>query len=341
MDKMKSIDVIIPAYRAEQSIRRTMASIAMQTAADSIRVTIVSDGDGVDYLGVCSDFSRILEIRQVSMEVNSGPGAARQMGIDSTELDFIAFIDADDTFASSFSLETMLLTITSDDRCEAISGIFMEELEPSAPSRFRAHTDDLIWVFGKMYRRSFLKRKGIRFTSTRANEDTGFNAKVNLCRLSNEKIGFLQEVVYYWHFRADSITKKNNYEYELNQNVPGYLYNMSEAISLARKMAPANPEIDKMVIEVMYVAYVFAQKTKFRAPKFYKRNMLWCSRFYHEQFKRVEDVTSKDQILFALSDAAIRRAGEFINIIPDTSVLDFISEIKAIGFSSSKRLKKP
>jgi glycosyltransferase involved in cell wall biosynthesis len=341
MDTTKIIDVIIPAYKAEQSIRRTMASIAMQTAAESIRVTIVSDGDGVDYLGVCSDFSRILEIRQVSMDLNSGPGAARQMGIDSTELEFITFIDADDTFASSFSLETMLLTITSDERCEAISGIFMEELGPSAPSRFRAHTDDLIWVFGKMYRRSFLERKGIKFTSTRANEDTGFNAKVNLCRLSNEKIGFLQEVVYYWHFRSDSITKKNNYEYELNQNVPGYLFNMSDAISLAKKTTPTNPEITKMIVEVMYISYIFIQKTKLRAPKFYDRNLLWAARFYNDHFRELESSVNKEQMTYMLSDCATRRSAEFSGILPEKTVSQFISEISLIEPSRYKRLKRP
>ena len=43
------IDVIIPAYKAQDTIIRTLSSIAMQTIKDDVDVTIVNDCDGVGY----------------------------------------------------------------------------------------------------------------------------------------------------------------------------------------------------------------------------------------------------------------------------------------------------
>ena len=45
-----------------------------------------------------------------------------------------------------------------------------------------AHEQDMVWMFGKMYRRSFIDKYKIRFHETsRANEDNGFNT---ICRRS-------------------------------------------------------------------------------------------------------------------------------------------------------------
>ena len=43
------------------------------------------------------------------------------------------------------------------------------------------HSNDMVWMFGKIYRRSFIDKYKIKFHETsRANEDNGFNAICNL-----------------------------------------------------------------------------------------------------------------------------------------------------------------
>lgn len=49
MKKIKTIDIIIPAYKAQNTIDKTVASIAIQNIADDIVVTIVNDGDKGNY----------------------------------------------------------------------------------------------------------------------------------------------------------------------------------------------------------------------------------------------------------------------------------------------------
>lgn len=41
----KKVDVIIPAYKAQNTIERTLASIVMQSIVDKLTVTIVNDCD--------------------------------------------------------------------------------------------------------------------------------------------------------------------------------------------------------------------------------------------------------------------------------------------------------
>ena len=98
MNSMK-IDVIIPAYKAQNTILRTLSSIALQTELPNIEVTIVNDADGIGYKQFVDMFSPYMSIREIVMPENGGPGDARQYGLDNTKNELITFIDADDTFS--------------------------------------------------------------------------------------------------------------------------------------------------------------------------------------------------------------------------------------------------
>jgi len=47
------------------------------------------------------------------MDVNSGPGAARQKGIDNSSSPYIMFLDAGDIVSSRFAMSAALKTISS------------------------------------------------------------------------------------------------------------------------------------------------------------------------------------------------------------------------------------
>ena len=89
------IDIIIPAYKAQETIIRTLSSIAMQTIVDKVEVTIVNDAYG-GYMEQREMFERCFPIKELVLPENVGPGVARQKGIDITEHEFFTCIDADD-----------------------------------------------------------------------------------------------------------------------------------------------------------------------------------------------------------------------------------------------------
>ena len=145
----KKIDIIIPAYKAQESIEKTIASIAIQSMKDEVIVTIVNDCDNNDYSKVINRYSDLLDIREIRLEENGGPGVARQYGIDNTNCPYFTCIDADDTFAGAFAIEVLYKNLIQDSNAACCIGSFMEEHEEL---QFVPHVQDLIWMFGKLYR---------------------------------------------------------------------------------------------------------------------------------------------------------------------------------------------
>ena len=105
--KKPLVSIILPAYNAHNTIRRTLASIAMQENADEIEVIIADDCSAQVYEEIAELFSHLLQIRIVHMEKNGGPGAARQVGFDHSRGDYIMWMDADDTLVSADTIKTL------------------------------------------------------------------------------------------------------------------------------------------------------------------------------------------------------------------------------------------
>ena len=174
------IDIIIPAYNSQDTIIRTLSSIAMQLNRKELVVTIVNDG-GKDYKDIVDMFKPLINIREIGYETNRGPGYARQYGIDNTKQDFITFIDADDTFYEACSLSLLSKPI-KDTSTKFVISPFVQIGKNQEQGMVNAN---LVWIFGHIYRRSFLQQHNIRFTSTRANEDVGFNSMCNFLNYLN------------------------------------------------------------------------------------------------------------------------------------------------------------
>ena len=190
----RNIDVIIPAYNVPDNILfRCLASIACQDIVSDVEVTIVDDASTEqNYQAVIDNFSSIMKVNLLRYEVNGGPGVARQYGIDHTSNGYMTFIDADDTFNGSFALKALRNSIELNKGVYQMAvGVFDEVHEHGLPEGdspiLMAHEGDLVWMFGKLYRRSFIDKYKIRFhESSRANEDNGFNTICRLCSNDNE-----------------------------------------------------------------------------------------------------------------------------------------------------------
>ena len=240
------IDVIIPAYNVEDEILfRCLASIACQTIIDDVEVTIVDDAsEKQNYQNIANHFKDIMKINIIRYEKNGGPGVARQYGIDHTSNGFMTFIDADDTFNGAFALKALRNSIQMNNGMYCMSvGVFDEVhesgLNPNDGPLLIAHERDLVWMFGKMYRRSFIDKYNIRFHETsRANEDNGFNTMIRLCCNDREQINFIAAHVYYWHESLNSITRANDCQYSYGGSIRdsfyGYVENMIYAIKEAK-----------------------------------------------------------------------------------------------------------
>ena len=137
----KDIDIIIPVFKAHKTITKTLSSITMQNNVDKLKVTLVNDccPEG-DYQDIVKQFSNLVDIQELKLEKNSGPGVARQYGIDHTYCPYIVFADADDTFLNSFALSQLYYAI--EEVKENV--IFSSFIEQNNEQVFIPHDNDYI-----------------------------------------------------------------------------------------------------------------------------------------------------------------------------------------------------
>lgn len=335
------IDIIIPAYKAQESIERTLASIVIQSIKDKCKVTIVNDADDIGYEKQVNRYKDLLSICEIKLDKNGGPGVARQYGINNTDLPYFTCIDADDTFASAFALEILLTNLQKNPEYHTAVGSFLEERENL---QFIKHQQDLVWMFGKLYTRAFINKYNIRFNETRANEDNGFNTMIRLCSNDHEKIMFIDDIVYYWHFKEDSITRINNCEYSYNQSFPGYTENMIYAITESRKMCPFNGYIDMWTTQVMFNLYFYYIQTCHRDPRFIEQNYNACVEFYDKAYSLIKDKISDKIFKEIFSQVYNSTAHDMFGIAPEITIYDFLDkldkEVKERNSSKKKSSNK-
>ena len=338
----RNIDVIIPAYNVSDEILfRCLASIACQDIASDLEVTIVDDASTTqNYATIAKYFDSILKINILRYETNGGPGVARQYGIDHTSNGYMTFIDADDTFNGSFALKALRNGIEMNNGLfQMCVGVFDEVhemgLNPGEGPLLMPHEQDLIWMFGKLYRRNFIDKYNIRFhESSRANEDNGFNTICRLCSSEQEQINFIPAHVYYWHENPNSITRANDCQYSYGgserDSFYGYVENMIYAVKEAKKRKPYNGGITMWAVSCMLNIYEYYIECAERAPDHAANNWNWCKRYYDEVYSTLEEDISMEILAQHYNDV-MRNAylgNKLAGIIPCMSIFEFLNKLK-------------
>lgn len=338
----RNIDVIIPAYNVPDHILfRCLASIACQDIASDLEVTIVDDASTTqNYAEVAKNFESMLKINILRYETNGGPGVARQYGIDHTKNGYMTFIDADDTFNGSLALKALRKGIELDGGATQMCvGVFDEIHEINVPADqgplLMPHENDLVWMFGKLYRRSFIDKHNIHFhESSRANEDNGFNRLFQLCTNGQEQIKFIPAHVYYWHENPNSITRANDCQYSYGSSIRdsfyGFVENMIFAIKEAKKRNPYNGFITMWSVICLLNVYEYYIECVERSPQSAENNFKWCKRYYDEVYSTIENDISKEMLAQHYNET-MRNAymGDKLNgIIPCMGIFEFLDKLK-------------
>lgn len=336
----RKIDVIIPAYNVPDNILfRCLASIACQDIIEDLEITIVDDASTEqNYEAIIKNFESMIKINILRYEVNGGPGVARQYGLDHTSNGYVTFIDADDTFNGAFALKALRKGIEINNGLYKMCvGVFDEVHEEGINDGpiLMSHEQDMVWMFGKLYRREFIDKYNIHFHETsRANEDNGFNTMIRLCANDREQINFIPAHVYYWHENLNSITRHNDCQYSYGSSdrdsFYGYVENMIFAIKEAKKKNPYNGFITMWSVNCMLHIYEYYIECEARAPEHAETNFKWCKWYYDEIFSKIEKDISKE-ILAQQYNEILRNAyigNKLEGIIPSMSIYEFLKKLK-------------
>lgn len=111
------MSVVIPMYNASKTIARALDSILGQTASP-VEVIVVDDRSTDDCMKlVVNQYAPLFGDALVlaSHLRNSGPGSARNLGIDIAKSDLVAFLDSDDTWLpEKIEIQYSIMTAHSD-----------------------------------------------------------------------------------------------------------------------------------------------------------------------------------------------------------------------------------
>ena len=198
------VEVGIPCWHARETLPKGLDSLVAQTK-DKFLVCISIDGDGEDYTDIIEEYrKRGLKIRVINSKINGGPGAARQRIIDSTQCDYIMFMDADDMLMPR-AVEILYLTAKASN-FDIVRSSFIREHSDKPDEYIAQNASTITWFHGKIYRTAYIKEKNIQFLpGLCVDEDAYFNL---IAWNSTQNRGELAEVTYLWRDNKNSITRR-------------------------------------------------------------------------------------------------------------------------------------
>lgn len=316
----KEVDIIIPVYKAHDTLFNCLASIAVQSAAPKIQVTLVNDQcpEG-DYQEIIDVFKGRLDIQELFMETNSGPGDARQYGIEHTNSPFIFFVDADDMLMGPRAIEWMYTELATNEDAWLIMGHAVEEMADGG--WVPLPMPNSIWIFGKGYRRSIIEKYGVHFKpGSRSNEDVGFNVMLTLLSSAHdEAVRALNKTVYLWRYKESSITRVDDSLYTYMDGPVGWVDNLIYAYQTVLNMDDdveiSVEQLHNMLTGWCAESWVMYNNIYRWHPELCERNWQVFKRLYNETIRpHVDNITKEewDAGLQSVSDQGMNVIEKFI-----------------------------
>lgn len=206
------ISVIIPVYNREKLIKNALNSVLKQTIVDKLEIICIDDGSTDNTVEVIKDYQKKHNNIFLYQQQNSGPGIARNLGIDNAHGEYIIFLDSDDWIPKR-AYELMLNYIKEKD-ADIIVGKLLRKIKGIrnnswfSPERIEKYFNEyknkncskeyIIPIVtpgptNKIIRTSFLKKYNIHIPDEKMGEDFIFCLK--LFKYA-KKIFLLDEVVY-------------------------------------------------------------------------------------------------------------------------------------------------
>ncbi len=107
------LSVIIPVYKAENTIRRCLDSLLIHPHEDT-EIILINDGSPDTSGEICKEYAGMYpEIRYIEKE-NGGVSTARNMGLDIAQGEYVVFVDSDDWVYDNY-FSTIQRYLSEDD----------------------------------------------------------------------------------------------------------------------------------------------------------------------------------------------------------------------------------
>ena len=246
------IDLIIPYYNNREGLHNTLQSILFPNL---FYITLIDD-HSTEYPDIFP-----LRVDQVfRVNINGGPGKARQLGLEKTHNPWIMFLDTGDTFICSGSFNAITTAIENNPNANVISFQYYHYDKISNHQDNRLH--------GRIYRREFLEKYNITFAPEASyfNEDIGFN---RMCRIAteveNQPIIEIDIPIIKQEKNLNSLTQQDDKVVLYRDQTRALAFTSIHTIENCRKIGfdPA-PEINQIAISLYYwFVYTAAKRPEY------------------------------------------------------------------------------
>lgn len=216
------LSIILPVFNNASSIKEAIESILEQTSPNW-ELIIINDGSIDNSLQIVQNFSKTdSRIKIISNRKNFGPSITRNQGIELAAGDYIGFLDADDTYETSY-VEIMLQKAVKYD-AEIVWCQYIEKKSPDdkgikiknqitkeicynnkeALNFFYNKIPGIGPLWNKIYSKTFINRSFLRMNTERVR---GEDWEFNLFAFSNvNKLILTEDFLYnYIHQNNNSI----------------------------------------------------------------------------------------------------------------------------------------
>ena len=283
------LDIIIPTYKNIKGLTRTLNSIYNNTFPQNIplSITVVDDCSNIDYNFILEKYSNI---HLLTLDKNSGPGVARQYGIDNTSQSYIMFIDTDDYLYDNNSLIKVINKIQEN----TMPYIYHWQWYNEEDGKFSGEDSRL--MHGTVYKRDFLEMYNIIFCkeSSYSNEDVGFNHTCDII-LNNIKLYdstkyrlFIKEPIYYYTYDINSITHINNKEFLYTKQVQGLVTNIKHTIKIGEQNNLNKDILWEEICAIMVRLYYDYSYILQKRPEYAPQALKYVKDFYFNYYKKYE-----------------------------------------------------
>lgn len=313
---MPKVSVIIPCYKAKETIAKTLHSIAMQTIAEEIEVIIVNDCDGLDYHSII-DTARFgdLNIKYVVREKNGGCGAARNTGIKNATADYILFLDADDMLIHPLGLEAMYNEAIKS-KADLVIAVFESEMRFADGVGVKKMVHSPTWCHGKLMKRQYILDNNLIFRENlRINEDVEFN---QMFMDLGAKVAEIPMIVSLWRDNAKSVTHESFYK-----NKATFVQACGEYIKDCNERGYMNDRVIRRVLQNIVVIYQYYNVCCDECLDKVDDFMALCREYWKLCEPIVQDV--EDELITKVYCAVMKD----FQIIPSVGFIKFLDLIKS------------
>ena len=214
---MVKVSVIVPVYNVEEYISKCLGSLVKQSLKD-IEIIVVNDGTPDNSQVVIDKYVKKYNNIKSFIKKNGGLSDARNYGLKYAKGEYISFVDSDD-YIDNTMLEKMYNKAKKDNLdivvCNSIELYDDKEIEKKSNLHY-SNENVKNYIISPPMACTRLYKKNIfdnnKFTKGIYYEDLDFTP--SLVALT-DKIGFVEEGLYYYVQRNGSIMKQNKYNEKL------------------------------------------------------------------------------------------------------------------------------